>query len=406
MKRVKQYIGIFVLLLIAGSFTVSKTCQAASAEVTMKTDATQVSVGDKFYVSIYINSSTEFGNFEANVTYDEEILEYRDGPQVITGDSGYLRISDMGVLNGDTTRKYTLEFEALKVGLCEIEFSGRAIVYDFENDNEMSVSSTDLTINVKAPIAASDNASLKTLKIDPSELTPEFNPELFEYSVSVSNDTTQMVITAMPEDTKSSVSITGNDLLKEGENKVIVSVLAESGNIIEYTINVTREATLAVDITQEPVKTPEEIQSSFELIEEGGVIYAIYNGKYTILEPDSSIIIPDGYKTGSLNLLGVSVTAFIPVNNEESEFILLYARNDRGEAGLYHYDRIEKTLQRYLPDSMIINEGVADSEDENALTKEYNTNLTKAVIVIALLAVLCILMTAALIRLLLKSKDR
>lgn len=403
-RRGKQLLTIFLFLFFVGVFIPERHSQAASAEVTIDADATQVTVGDKFFVYIYINSAAEFGNFETNVTYDQDILEYQSGAPVITGGDGYLKISDMNVLYGDTFRKYTLEFTALKVGYCGIAFSGRVIVYD-PDQNEMSVSSSGLTINVKAPEAASTNASLKTLTISPTALTPAFDPAVTEYSTTVGSDTDRLIISAIPEDKKSTVSITGNDLLKEGENKVIVSVLAESGNIIEYTIKVTKEAVPGPMPTKEAEATPAPIRNSFEFTSENGVIYAVYNGRYTILEPDNTVVIPEGYKKGTLILSGITVTAWIPEERPESEFILLYAMNEQQETGFYQYDRVEKTLQRYVSDSMIINQSKAETGDESDNTK-YNGTLVVTAVIIAILAVLSALMGIVITRLLLKSKGQ
>lgn len=403
MKKLTKYLTIWLVLLLTGVILPARTCFAASAEVTIGADSAEITVGDQFFVYIYIDSAEEFGNFEANITYDTDILEYQEGASVISGGDGFLKISDMDVLNGDTARKYTLKFNALKAGYCDIAFSGRAIVYDL-NQNEMSVSRSGMTIHVKAPVTASTNANLKSLNINPSTLTPTFDPGITEYSAIVSYDTDTLIVTAIPEDTKATVSIKGNELLKEGENKVIVSVLAESGNIIEYNINVTKEAAPPETTPGAITAIPSETEDAFALLEQDGMIYAVYNGKYTILEPDSSVVIPEGYKKGSLILSGISVTAFLPIDNEESEFILLYAMNGQQETGFYQYDRIEKTMQRYIPDSLVINTSGDGPEDESILEREYRGNMTKAVVVIALLAALSAIMTIITIRLLLKSK--
>lgn len=404
MKKVMQNLIIMLLVIAAGVFIPARICHAASAEVTIGADASEVTVGDRFFVYIYLDSADEFGNFEANLTYDPDILEYKNGAKVITGSDGFLKISDMNVLSGDTSRKYTLEFNALKAGYCDLAFSGRAIVYDLDQ-NEMSVSKTGLTIHVKAPVTASTNAKLKSMNINPSQLTPSFDPEVTEYSATVSYDTDNLVITALPEDSKATVSISGNDLLKEGENKVIVSVLAESGNIIEYIISVTRESAPLENPAGTVTTIPSETGNSFELVETGGVKYAVYSGRYTILEPDSSVEIPEGYKQGSLILSGITVMAFLPENNEESEFILLYAMNDRQETGFYQYDRVEKTMQRYVPGSLIINQSGADST-ENDISSAGKVSPAKSVAVIILLVAASALMTTLTIRLILKLKGR
>lgn len=405
-KRIIRHIGIFLFLFITGAFMSVKPCQAASAEVNIKSDTTEVNIGDNIFVYITVDSDTLFGDFEANLTYDEDILEYKGGASVITGGSGFLKITDMGVLDGDSSRKYTLKFEALEVGMCTIAFSGRAVVYDFATGMEMSVSSNELTLNVKAPVTASDNANLKSLKISPSELTPEFDPGIFDYNVTVTNETEQLVITALPEDDKASVTISGNDFLKEGENKVIVSVLAESGDVIKYNINVLRAATPTIVPTQAPEVSPETEGNSFELVTIDGEQFAIYSGRYKLLEPADDIEIPTGYMKGSMIISGVSITVFLPENNEESQFLLVYAMNDLGETDFYRYDRVEKTMLRYVPDSMLIrNITDTDPVKDSAETKDYNNNLKKAAVVIAILCAFSVILIFVIIRLILQKKN-
>ena len=397
-----KWITLFLLLLAAGSFLTEKPCLAASADVQMSADFAEVTVGDNIFVYINIDSDVMFGNFEANLTYDDSILDYMGASSVIKGNSGFLKISDMNVLDGDNSRKYTMKFEALQVGICDITFSGPVKVYDFDTGYEMSVSSSELTLKVKAPETASTNAKLKTLKISPALLSPAFDTSIYEYNVNVGYETEQLIITALPEDKKSTVSITGNDLLTEGENKVVVSVLAESGTVIEYTIKVFREYA-----PTEATISPGATQSTFEITTIGGEKYAVYSGKYKLVIPDSSVIIPEGYQSASLIIEGVKISAFVPNDNKASDFVLIYAMNESGEAGFYQYDKVQKTLQRYVPGNLVSNENTASAQtDETALTKGYNANLRKAALVIALLSILCTLMIFISIRLLLKLKGR
>lgn len=400
-----SYIIMTLFIMVFGSMITAKPSYAASAEVVISSDAKEVTVGDSVFVSINIKSDTQFGNFEANLTYDDDLLEYKKGSSAITGNSGFLKISDMAVAEGDKTRKYTLEFKALEVGVCEISFSGRAVVYDFENDLEMSVSSNVLTFQVKAPETASTNANLKSLKISPSELTPAFAADIYEYNVNVGNETDQLIISALSEDEKASVSISGNDFLKEGENKIIITVLAESGDSITYTINVNREMADESN-SGEPVNNPDKIQNTLEVITIDQVQYVIYSGKYQLVQPQGELSIPNGYKESSLNLGGTSITAYVPMNNETSDFILIYAKNENGEEGFYQYDREEKTLQRINPDSIQSDDETSNIEEEDTAAKNYNENLSKAAIVIAILSALCILLMIVSIRLLLKQKGR
>lgn len=404
-NRVYKYIGLFLLLFIIGGMVTAKPCLAASAEVTISSSTPEVTVDEKVMVYITIESTAAFGDFEANVTYDNTILEYQGGASVVSGSDGFLRIYDMGVTDSDNKRKYAIEFKALKVGTSKISFEDRAMVYSFDSGLEMSVSSNDLDINVKAAQTASNNANLKSLVTNPVNITPAFDKNNHEYSVNVGNETEQLIITAISEDQNAKVSISGNDFLKEGENKVIVTVLAESGDVIEYIIKVFREKTeeAAVTPTIMPSETPGLEENQFEVLEIEGIKYAIYSGSYQLLEPGSEVVIPEGYIKTSIIISGTSVTAFEPKDAMVSNFYLIYAKNASGEAGFYQYDKIEKTLQRFV--SVTSDQtNSSDTSESGVDTKDYKSNLSKAAAVIALLTVLCASLVFVIVWMYIKSR--
>ncbi len=406
-NQVYKYIGLFLLLFVIGGMVTAKPCLAASAEVTISSSTPEVTVDEKVMVYITIESTTAFGDFEANVTYDNTILEYQGGASVISGSDGFLRVYDMGATDSDNKRKYALEFKALKAGTSKISFEDRAMVYSFDSGLEMSVSSNDLEVNVKAAKTASNNAYLKSLVTNPVNITPAFDKNNLEYSVNVGNEIEQLIITAISEDENAKVSISGNDFLKEGENKVIVTVLAESGDVIEYIIKVFREKTeeAAVTPTIMPSETPGIEENQFEVSEIEGIKYAIYSGSYQLLEPGSEVVIPEGYIKTSMIISGISVTAFEPKDAMVSNFYLIYAKNASGEAGFYQYDKIEKTLQRFV--SVTSDQTSSSDTSESSMdTKDYKSNLSKAAVVIALLTVICASLVFVIVRMYIKSKKR
>jgi hypothetical protein len=402
--QIKRYIAALLFLSLAGGLLVSKTAYAASAEVELSTDSTQVTVGEEFFVYVNVSSEVAFGDFEGSITYDDEILEYQGGAKQIKGSSGFLTLSDMDNTDGDTKRKYTMKFEAAEVGICKIAFRDRAIVYELEGA-EMSVSSNVLTINVVAPETASDNAKLKDMKISPSTLVPEFSSEIYEYSATVDYEAEQLVIVALPEDEKASVSVTGNEDLKEGENKIRISVIAESGDIIEYSITVMKSAAPEISEIPEDDNIPKTIHGNFEVVRTDDDKIAIYSGQYKLLEPGSDVSIPSGYLKTKLIISDVSVTAYYPDGNIASEFLLIYAENELGESGFYQYDRVERTLQRYEPGKEIVRGTENNTDLEDLISsEEYRTNLTKAAAVIAVLSALSALLIIICIRLAIKSR--
>ena len=109
----------------------------------------------------------------------------------------------------------------------------------------------------------SDNAYLKSLTIEGQELTPVFNKETTSYTMQIESDITELNIKAEAEDEKASVSIQGNKDLKEGENKITVSVSAEDGTIKIYEITVTKNEKTALGLQSLAIKDT-DIASMFK----------------------------------------------------------------------------------------------------------------------------------------------
>lgn len=399
-KRILKAIS-FCLLLIIGGFINMGSVRAASANIDITVDNNEVTVGDTVYVYINITSDTMIGDVEANLIYDEDLLEYKSGASFITGSSGFLKIADINFSEPADDRKYALEFKALKVGKCEIQFSGSVVVYDYDSGFPMSVSTSTLELEIKAPYTASDNANLSSLKISPEQLSPSFDKNVYEYSTTVGYDTQRLMIEALPEDNKATIRVTGNDSLAEGENKITVTVTAEAGNTKEYVINVFKESAPEDGADTNPI-TPDKKHGSFELIREDDEIFAIYSGKYKVLEPDASVQIPEGYTKTQIIISGISIEVY--ASELDSDFLLIYAENELGEKGFYRYDRVEKTMQRYIAEEERVIEPVGSLDEEAENAKEYRSNLSKMAIIIALLSALCVVFIVISIRLFIKLK--
>jgi len=404
-KDSRKYIILFLFGILSAIFVNPMEIKAASAKVELTSDTYKATIGEELIIYINITSDTEFKDFEANLLYDEEVLEYQSGASFIAGSNGFLKISDRGRAEDELNRKYALKFKALKVGNSKISFSGRVMVYDAENGLEMSVSANEIDIKVTAAQTASDNAKLKSLKISPSTLTPEFSPEHYEYTTTVGYENSKLIINAVPEDEKAKITIIGNDSFKEGENKVTISVLAESGTIIEYNINVLREAKSESHDSDEVIDSIEQVAKTFDLIMEDNSIYAVYGGKIEIIEPGSEVEIPQGYIKTRLIISETSITAFAKEENLDSDFMLIYAKNDQGVESFYKYDKVDKTIQRYAPDIIEIpSEIETKNPTDHDLSQEYKSNMMKAVVVIALLVGLCAILLIVLINMYMKLK--
>lgn len=95
----------------------------------------------------------------------------------------------------------------------------------------------------------SSNNYLKTLEAKGYEI--KFDRDTLEYELSVNNDVKSLDITAIAEDSRSRVEITGNENFKTGKNTVIISVKAENGDVREYKLIVNRKNTTTTTLTEE-----------------------------------------------------------------------------------------------------------------------------------------------------------
>lgn len=91
---------------------------------------------------------------------------------------------------------------------------------------------------------SSDNY-LKSLTITSShEIKPSFNKNVTSYNITVPYEVDKLNLSAIPNDSKAKVEITGNENFKVGEvNTVEIKVTAEDGSVRIYSLNVTRSTT-------------------------------------------------------------------------------------------------------------------------------------------------------------------
>ena len=96
------------------------------------------------------------------------------------------------------------------------------------------------TIKVTREDNRSSNNFLKSLNVSAGDF--KFEKSTLSYSFSVPNETTSIKVVATPEDNKSKVEGAKTYNLKEGNNKITVTVTAENGSVKKYILQVTRIA--------------------------------------------------------------------------------------------------------------------------------------------------------------------
>ena len=142
------------------------------------------------------------------------------------------------------TKCMTMKFKVLPnaSGSTTITFS--EIKGSRGNGNPLIAEGSSVTINITDgstvnPTKSSD-ATLKSLGVSSGSLSPAFSPSVDTYKVSVGNNVTKLDVSAITNDPKAKVAISGNTNLSVGKNNVIVQVTAEDGTKKNYVIEVTR----------------------------------------------------------------------------------------------------------------------------------------------------------------------
>ncbi|MBQ9767285.1 MAG: cadherin-like beta sandwich domain-containing protein [Lachnospiraceae bacterium] len=386
--------GLFLILLAATVLLGAReTAQAAVATIELQTEAEEIRVDDEFEVTLTITAQplegetagdATIGDFEAHLMYDADIMEFVTAPSCITGGAGMLRISDIGASASAGTRKYVMRFRALERGESILTMYTMPMVYVYGSGDAMSVSNNELNLTVLPSRDASDNANLSALRVNPGKLSPAFATTIREYEVSVPNETTMIVVSALTEDGNATVGVSGSTNLQIGRNTVVVTVTAEDGTERRYYLYVTREEE-TVEPTEAPKEPdPEGFEAGVHAEERNGTVVLTYGGEYTVSAEADNYVAPTGYEETVLYLDGIKVKAYAKRDVPDSDFFVLILQNELGVSGYYRYDREEQTLQRYDEESIEIRQVV--EEDNSALYETIDKYKSQQVLLLFLLA--------------------
>lgn len=384
MRKIKVIlISLFCLLVIP------KTVFAASGKINVSGTSTVV-VGNNVTVTVTLSSSTLIGSWEMSLNYDKNYLQLRSA----TSESNGIRMA-ASTATGVKSKSYTFTFKTLKKGSTSVSVGGY-LAYAYADLSEISLSSNSKKINIitQAELEASysKNNNLASLGVEGFTLTPEFNANTLEYSVTVPEDTKEVNLTGTVQDKKASITGVGVQQVNQGNNKFLVTVKAENGSEKTYTINVDVKDENPIEVTvgdkkYTVVKIKENLpiaslynEYSIKINEfdipaykndytglvlvglkdtEGNISLFIYDDEnnsykeYSELKSSQITIYPlkpeeniEGYKKGNVKIQDIDVEGFYL--NEDSDFFVIYGVNvETGDKGFYMYDKKMQTLIKY-----------------------------------------------------------
>ena len=215
-----------------------------------------------------INSITNgFSGYSGTVTYDVSKLEFVSATNSITGWQIYTSKKSNGVVTflgyddnpPNNTKKTDSEIFKLVFKVSNTAPAGNTNITVDKIKGSTSTGDSLVADSITKSIKIIDNevvksgdANLSSLSVNSYGLTPSFNSNQTSYSLSVPNDVTSLNISAIANDPKSKVSITGNNNLSIGKNNILIEVQAENGTKKIYTIEVTRAQKSSTNINTKP----------------------------------------------------------------------------------------------------------------------------------------------------------
>lgn len=248
----KNILKIILMIGLIGLIS-SNLSMATSKNLILRTDNNTIKMGENFKIYVDIGN-IKVASYNYNIYFDDKMVEYissSDNTNVVENKI----ISVWYDLNGGKTPKVneniaSFEFLAKSEGIANFNIEGE--FFD-ENGNKLDISNTNATINIerldeniqkeqdKEIETKSNNSLLKIMRLDKEGITPEFSSNIKEYYFIADLNVNSLEVTAIPEDTKAFISITGNKNLKEGLNTIIIKVTSEDlSSVSEYKINVTK----------------------------------------------------------------------------------------------------------------------------------------------------------------------
>lgn len=306
MKNITKICFLLVIFFI-GIINVN-----ATGNYTISLSSTSVTKGKS--VTLYIKANNCAGRFDISSS-DSTVASISETYSFIDNATNTITISG---LNSGTA---TITVKASDV----TDYDGntvsgtKTLTLKVNNSTSSNNSSSSQQNNNNSQTEKSNDATLKSLSIDNANISPEFKSDILEYNVEVESGVEKLKINATPNNNKATVSGAGEVTVKEGLNKISISVTAEDGSRKTYTINIT-------------VKEKEPI------------IVKINGKNYTIIKKEEELPEVDLFEKTKVKIGEEEVAAYY---NSDLKIYLVGLRDDKNNIGMYIYDTDKNTYTRY-----------------------------------------------------------
>ncbi len=336
-KKLKKLIVSFMLVSMM-VFTVPLGQMVSwAADTRIAFSDPSVMVGNDVTVTMKVTSDSALGTAEIMLAYDPNILEFVSGTNA-NGGAGAIKV--LGTMDSENQKafQFSLKFKALKAGNTKISVTSQEI-YDVDSQALSLSKQGTSTVKVTSPATYSKDAALKSLKISPGTLTPEFSASVDSYTAEVDNSTADLIVNAVAANAGASVTLSGEKGLKAGENQVVVKVTAEDGQTVKnYTILVTK------DEGGETIPAA-NVNGETAAAEFSAVKVTIDGTEYSVASSFDESSLPEGFEAETYKFKGNEVMAG---KGLEKDLLLLYLQDAGGNSSFFIYNEGADSWSRFV----------------------------------------------------------
>lgn len=330
---------------------VNKTDILAAGTARVSIGSASGTVGDTVSIDVSISASSGIGGATIYVSYDPSILALSGS----SSNSGTAMVSFMDESTASSQSK-TITFKIIGAGTSSLNVIGDSKVIDIDMQ-ACSISKSSGSVTASAPASYSSDNTLSSLQISPGVLSPAFSPDVTTYTTSVGADCASLTVSAVPNDSKATVSVSGKRM-DPGFNTTTITVTAENGSKRTYTIKTTKETNSASNENNQATGSdssngstdnnndiPDVQDPNSEAIQEPNI--TVDNAEYKIVSANDEHPLPDGYTPTEYDYNGTKVSAGVGIDTGVT-IVYLESTDGKGESGYYVYDSVRKTFSQFV----------------------------------------------------------
>lgn len=332
MRSFKKLLAVLAMVcMLTTGF--SMITYAAEGELRFTDPST--TVGAEVEVTAVFTAPVLMDQLEATLTYDPAMLKFVSGDSA-TGGNGTVTISGDG--GSATEASFTLTFQALAEGDASIEVSSSSGVDAVGDPLDLINGSSKVSVGPGDPslIQEEEGQEEESASMEASANGPQVEVDGQQYTITSGFSDALIPVGFVRGETQYE-GTSCESVTQEASGRSAFYLTPVSGGEPDFFLYDSDNGTFA----------------PFEQVELSADRYIV------LLRSDGKVDLPDTYQETTLTLNGKEFPVW--QNTEEADYYVIYALNADGEEGLYQYDTVDRTYQRYVK-----NAASADSNDSGS----------------------------------------